>query len=85
MMPWIVWTIITLIFNMVQIIGNLVAPYGNYYLVFSGLAGFLVGFYIFIVVWSHRFLYSIKSGSFLSICRLWQFIAPHISIAHTTN
>jgi len=52
MMPWIVLTIISLLFNLIQLIGNLVNGYYN--LVFSGLFGFLVGFYIFIVVWSHR-------------------------------
>jgi hypothetical protein len=52
MMPWLVLTIISLLFNLVQIIGNLVNGYYN--LVYSGLFGFIIGFYIFIVVWSHR-------------------------------
>jgi len=52
MMPWLVLTIISLLLNLVQIIGNL---YNGYYnVVYSGLFGFIIGFYIFIVVWSHR-------------------------------
>jgi len=52
MMPWIVLTVISLLFNLIQLIGNLVNGYYN--LVYSGIFGFLIGFYIFIVVWSHR-------------------------------
>ena len=64
MMPWLVLTIISLLLNLVQVIGNLVNGYYN--IVYSGLFGFIIGFYTFIVVWSHRFgeQFSIKSCSF---------------------
>ena len=55
-MPWIVLTIISLILNLVQLIGNLIQGYFG--AVGSGLVGFVVAFYIFIVVWSYRFLYN---------------------------
>ena len=63
MMPWIVLTVISLLFNLVQLIGNLVNGYYN--LVYSGIFGFLIGFYIFIVVWSHRFLNNLASSQVL--------------------
>jgi len=52
LMPWIVLTIISLILNLVQLIGNLIQGYFG--AVGSGLVGFVVAFYIFIVVWSYR-------------------------------
>ena len=55
-MPWIVLTIISLVLNLVQIIGNLINGYFG--VVVSGLVGFVLAFYIFIVVWSYRFLYN---------------------------
>ena len=50
-------TIISLILNLVQLIGNLIQGYFG--AVGSGLVGFVVAFYIFIVVWSYRFLYNL--------------------------
>ena len=53
-MPWIVLTIISLIYDAIQIIGALVnLSAGD---VVFGLLGFVVGFYIFIIVWSYRFV-----------------------------
>jgi len=52
LMPWIVLTIISLVLNLVQIIGNLINGYFG--VVVSGLVGFVLAFYIFIVVWSYR-------------------------------
>merc|ERR1712210_22550 len=62
MMPWLVLTIISLLLNLVQVIGNLVNGYYN--IVYSGLFGFIIGFYTFIVVWSHRMeLQGLQQGS----------------------
>ena len=58
-MPWIVLTIISLILNLVQLIGNLIQGYFG--AVGSGLVGFVVAFYIFIVVWSFRFWVYLKA------------------------
>merc|ERR1719342_1047445 len=52
MMPWIILTVISLIFDVIQIIGNMVnADHAAWV---GGLFFFAIGCYIFIVVWSHR-------------------------------
>jgi len=62
MMPYLVLTIISLLLNLVQIIMNLV--YGYYNIVYSGLFGFIIALYIFIIVWSHRMeLQGLQQGS----------------------
>ena len=51
-MPWIILTVISLIFDVIQIIGNMVnADHAAWV---GGLFFFAIGCYIFIVVWSHR-------------------------------
>ena len=52
LMPWIILTVISLIFDVIQIIGNMVnADHAAWV---GGLFFFAIGCYIFIVVWSHR-------------------------------
>ena len=55
-MPWIILTVISLIFDVIQIIGNMVnADHAAWV---GGLFFFAIGCYIFIVVWSHRYSHS---------------------------
>ena len=52
LMPWIILTVISLIFDVIQIIGNMVnADHAAWV---GGIFFFAIGCYIFIVVWSHR-------------------------------
>merc|ERR1719305_2240894 len=52
LMPWIIVTVISLIFDVIQIIGNMANAEHAAWV--SGLFFFAIGCYIFIVVWSHR-------------------------------
>jgi hypothetical protein len=52
LMPWIILTIISLIFDLIQILGNMVNAEHAAWV--GGLFFFAIGCYIFIVVWSHR-------------------------------
>merc|ERR1712226_1174703 len=91
MMPYLVLTIISLVLNLVQIIMNLV--YGYYNIVYSGLFGFIIALYIFIIVWSHRMeLQGLQQGSpvgkiiegsfrrvYRRICCLQQATSPNLT------
>ena len=55
-MPWIILTVISLIFDVIQIIGNMVNAEHAAWV--SGLFFFAIACYIFIVVWSYRYLHS---------------------------
>jgi len=52
LMPWIIFTIFSLVWNAVQIIGNFVAWKWN--LAVSGIIGMIIGVYIIICIWSYR-------------------------------
>ena len=56
LMPWIILTVISLIFDVIQIIGNMANAEHAAWV--SGLFFFAIGCYLFIVVWSHRYLHS---------------------------
>ena len=76
-MPWIVLTIISLIYDMIQIIGALVnLSAGD---VVFGLLGFVVGFYIFIIVWSYRFVDNWTCITF-KVKRIQNILGPPSSV-----
>lgn len=52
LLPWLIFTIFSLVWNAVQIIGNFVA--GRWNLAISGIVGMIIGIYIMICIWSFR-------------------------------
>ena len=77
-MPWIVLTIISLIYDMIQIIGALVnLSAGD---VVFGLLGFVVGFYIFIIVWSYRFVDNWTYLITFKVKRIQNILGPPSSV-----
>jgi len=52
LMPWLCLTVFSLVWNIIQLIGNFVGGRWNYGL--SGVVGLALGIYVFICIWSFR-------------------------------